>query len=433
MSRRKKQKTIEEYIESINKLSEQAKIDEKRFVRDFLSELVKNSSADEELFDFIYKTADDLTDELAKMYSELLANEAPIEWYYCMGNINDERENPEGYFKIVYQCFAENIALDEVQDILNESNSFSEFNDKINSLQAAEIQRIHDILLEKQGLNESGAYTMHLEKENAALSVRIDFLLNEVHEAREDAKSLREDVFSHRYDLLKCQEELEKERRSSSRAVLSEKLSTGKLTTIQAIIKLLESENEGLRIENENLNLELEDTKDEWRNMKNRCEELEKLLAEKQLQIEALKDSLDGYTVGKDNVYLQEEINSELVDTPIFNEVEEDEFTDYSIGTDIFEDIVEIKDNRKQTIKHTNLFATILSKYYEKKFEKKTLAEQDNLIFIKMMEKRFTKEMVQLVKKAMAANSSLSRTKLYMIILRNATMDELVEFCEASV
>lgn len=45
--------------------------------------------------------------------------------------------------------------------------------------------------------------------------------------------------------------------------------------------------------------------------------------------------------------------------------------------------LIDIKNNKKEIKKHSNIFVDIIARHFEKKFIKKSIAEQENLIFIK--------------------------------------------------
>ena len=80
-------------------------------------------------------------------------------------------------------------------------------------------------------------------------------------------------------------------------------------------------------------------------------------------------------------------------------------------------------------MRHSNLFTKIFTKHQQKKFEKKTVSEQESLIFVKMMENNFSKDMVQTVKNAMKSNAYLSRFEIYDLISNKATEEEISSYC----
>jgi len=410
MHKEEKKKSKKEYVEKLHTLAGQAEIEGKQYISSFIRELLQKPSVNVEIYDYIYKTTDDMTDALSDAYSMLLKNDATLEWYCFIGNISDEMKNPEQYFSIIIDGMKRGIEMDRIQEFLQESNTCDEFRDRINEF----ITNDSD----KPFLN-------HLIQENDSKNRQIETLLEEMSAMRQEIKELREEAFSHRYNFMKSNQELAEVKRSSSKAILTEKLLTRKNDSLQAANMLLEQENEKLREERQALI-------DENEEIRSTRIVLEKQLEEKRLQVETLKQQL---SIFEESIFSPEEIEMVDVDEVVAvneimqEELEEDDLEEYTIGTNIFENIVPIENQRDNVVKHTNLFATIMSKYYEKKFEKKTLSEQDNLIFIKMMEKNFTKEMVQIVKKAIATNATLSRTELYLFISSGVSKEALLEFC----
>jgi hypothetical protein len=102
--------------------------------------------------------------------------------------------------------------------------------------------------------------------------------------------------------------------------------------------------------------------------------------------------------------------------------------TDYSE-----DDLIPISDNRAEIVKHSNLLATLIGKHREKKFQKKTLAEQENLIFMEMLDHKLPKETVQMVRNAMKKNEKFSRLELYKLVAGGAKNAELSTFCQMAV
>lgn len=83
---------------------------------------------------------------------------------------------------------------------------------------------------------------------------------------------------------------------------------------------------------------------------------------------------------------MQESFNSpELDDREQYNE-------DFNVSAPVDDwdynpdDIIEIQDERDTIKKHSGIFASLVEKLFMMKFERKSVAEQDNLIFIKLME-----------------------------------------------
>ena len=89
--------------------------------------------------------------------------------------------------------------------------------------------------------------------------------------------------------------------------------------------------------------------------------------------------------------------------------------------------LIDIKNNKKEIKKHSNIFVDIIARHFEKKFIKKSIAEQENLIFIKMMENDYKQETVRTVKSK--NNKDLSRVDLYKIIISQQNDEDILIFC----
>ena len=75
------------------------------------------------------------------------------------------------------------------------------------------------------------------------------------------------------------------------------------------------------------------------------------------------------------------------------------------------------------------IFASLVEKLFMMKFERKSVAEQDNLIFIKLMENEYAQDTVKSVKSAMKADQGVSRTTLYKMIYNHESDNDVVQFC----
>lgn len=93
--------------------------------------------------------------------------------------------------------------------------------------------------------------------------------------------------------------------------------------------------------------------------------------------------------------------------------------------------IIPIPDNYESFVKRNRLFFKVFANHFAKKFNKKPLQEQENLLFIKMMELRFDKAMVREVKEALRRNGGFPRLDIYKFISKNPSGEELTSFCNS--
>lgn len=80
----------------------------------------------------------------------------------------------------------------------------------------------------------------------------------------------------------------------------------------------------------------------------------------------------------------------------------------------------------------SSIFARLFSKYHEKKFMKKSLSEQEGSIFVKMMELKFDKDKVSLVKRMIHGDAKISAVELYKLVCKNPSVEELNLFCNSA-
>ena len=94
-------------------------------------------------------------------------------------------------------------------------------------------------------------------------------------------------------------------------------------------------------------------------------------------------------------------------------------------------DLIEIKNNKNEVKKYSNFFMNFIARHFEKRFANKSIAEQDNLIFIKLMENDYEQDTVRAVKSAMKNNQELSRVDLYRLVTGRKSDNEICSFCTA--
>lgn len=100
---------------------------------------------------------------------------------------------------------------------------------------------------------------------------------------------------------------------------------------------------------------------------------------------------------------------------------EEPEEIDYG-----YEDMKELTDNSADFKLKSNFFMDFMLKHSEKYFNKRPRQEQENRIFIKMMDMAFSKDKMQLIKSNL--NETVSCFELYRLISRDPSEDDIRDF-----
>lgn len=439
-----------EYKEKFQIISEQAEEDGRAYVKKFLFALLEHHPADIQLYDFAFLSADDMTQEMVDIYVQFLEENTELDWYRLISYINDEYDNPEEYYPVILNCKNENISVQDIHDALSESSTADELRKLIDSepLEKEEKESM------KTSDNSSGIarFMDHLKAENQQLNIRLDSTLKELAEARQEVKTAMEESFANRKNALEFKLELEQLRKNESGLNLAVKLAEGKVQKSKNMLAQLESTIERLREdkrciadENDLLKKELQEKsitisklegeKEEYiLSVKQLSSEIEMLKQEKAV-FQAERESFPGIEVGDtmEEAFFDTSMvpgepgwSQEDMEEPVLENVEEE--SDYSA-----DDLISITDNRDEIDKHTNLFAMLISKYQEKKFKRKTVSEQESMIFAKMMEQKFSRAKLLTIKNVLKENTTLSRFELYKLISRDASDKELTQFCGVTV
>lgn len=142
-------------------------------------------------------------------------------------------------------------------------------------------------------------------------------------------------------------------------------------------------------------------------------------------------DNLDG---NDDDEYEFSFLNSDVEDIPqppvnFGSDFTDSLFTDEDAPEYAPEDVSPIENKKNFIQKSCSFFGKLLSMHFEKKFQKKPQQEQNNLIFIKLMEGNFSKDIIRLVKKTVEGDTPVSRVELYRLISNRGSEDEIVNFC----
>lgn len=165
-----------------------------------------------------------------------------------------------------------------------------------------------------------------------------------------------------------------------------------------------ESENTGLLFELEQLRNTIAQLENDTKN------NLYDAVPDKNLEVENLGENLEVEELSKDMDDLSRENDEDVI---LYDE----------------SNLTYISDGMETLTQKSSLFAQFFSKFHEKKFKKKPQLEQENIIFIKMMELKLAQEKVLIIKKLLRNNDQFSRLDLYKLIAKNPSGEELEEFC----
>lgn len=435
--------SVNDYLERLKVLAEQADKDGKKKVQEFILHLVEADNVDVRIFSSIYDYYDSLNDVDIPIFEYLLANKVNVAWYDFIEFLSDQRGNIIDYFDIITRAFQSGLdceTLKEIEKNSSELKDFAALADKaISELDTDE--KNEPVTLETStGSNLESEFIAHLKKENEQLNIRLENTLKELNECRDEQKRIMESSIADKHVLLNSKAELERlqkflNKREAAYAILEKKCHAQKemITQLSEVNNSVVNVNECMEQEKSELELLCEKLKKDCAAQKSenemQCVQIETL----EKEIAALRNMKQSTLQPKVDDFLQQNMQ-ESVDYPEFGDQDlyNDDF-DSSDPTDDWDynldDVIEIQDEKDTIKKHSGIFANLVEKLFIKKFERKSVAEQDNLIFIKLMENEYTQDTVKSVKSAMKADQGVSRTILYKMIYNHESDDVVVQFC----
>lgn len=443
--------TINEYQSRLHILSQKADADGRHKVSEFTLHLLKQENPDLKILDAIFKYYDSITDSDTVVYDYLLDNKAKVEWFYFAGFLSDQRGNVSDYFSILKKCFESGIQIDKLYQFEKQSDNIEKFDELVkkeiadNSFEKKERSNMES----SQKEITQDEYIQHLIEENNILNKRLDKTLNELKTVRTEQKDMLERMASDKQLLMNDKLDNEQLKKEVEKLRLSVEIITKKNTMQSGLIDQLSSINDTLTDENEA--------------MKHNAEELSKKYQEVLQESAMHTDIINNLNIQISQLQsqrLRETSMTRNMQEPILESVIEQQpeyGRDFDVENETFEsdlneqksepevpletepealdydpsDLIEIKNNKNEVKKLSNFFIDFFARHFEKKFANKSIAEQDNLIFIKLMENDYEQDTVRAVKSAMKNNQELSRVDLYRLVTGRKSDNEICSFCTA--
>lgn len=445
--------TLNEYISRLEVLSQKADADGKHKVSEFTLHLLNQDNPDLKVLDAIFKYYDSISDNDTVVYNYLLEHNADVEWFYFAGFLSDQRGNIADYFEILKRCFETGIKVKKLYSFEKQSDDMKKFAELVEN-EINEITNNHpekEIITGEESTSgdtkdtATAEYIRHLVHENDILNKKLDTILNELNGIRSEQKDMMEASISDKHILMDYKLDNERLRKEVDKVNLSLEIAKRKYEVRSSMIDQLNIINGDLVAENSKLKSDAEELSQKYKTVLQECTAHTDTINDLNIQIKALQSQIQEATTyrmpehvlehpeyGKDFVIENEEAaessmyESEMeLDDSFMKEPEE---LDYDYDP---EELIKIKDNKKEVKKHSNILANFLAKHFEKKFINKSIAEQDNLIFIKLMENEYKQETVRAVKSAMKNNQDLSRVDLYKLVTSKKSDDDILVFCKA--
>lgn len=431
----------------------------------------------ESLIDFMNQSdfLEQLTPELIRICEELFDIDADTEWYKLLLFVMEEREDAETVCENILLAAKKGTDCTRVREVVEKYMSVSDIVKElvifVSEECAAQEKGNEDVCDNENGVEQSHSTELcdqqrifisqlmkqieDLNSENKELVAKVEAAAFQSEFAENEIKD-DSSGFAEKIEALekKCETiELQLHNAVKSRQEIYERLIEQKKVTL------------GYQVQVEKLkkNAVSED-------MKEKCKELEdevKAISSQKQQLESEMQNLmsDQEMLQKKNEQQEKKINElqrellqkdeEIGRLSMQTELLEEQGSDYSANESIFisdpkseldaqddgeiqeEEFPETKmlsfESGIQAIKRkSNWFTNLIAQHSKKSFLKNSRQDQENLIFIKMMEMHYPGDKVQKIKKALASEN-IPCFELYKMICKDASIEELDMFFEECV
>lgn len=430
--------TLNEYRSRLQVLAEKANAEGRHKLSEFTLRLLNQENPDLKVLDAIFKYYDSISDSDSVVYNFFLDHKANVEWFYFAGFLSDQRGNVSDYFDILKECFEKKIKVDKLYQFEKQSDNIEKFAELVKK----EISNTFDENFDRE--IPQTEYIQHLIEENNMLNNRLDKALNDLDSVRTEQKSMLEKSVSDKQVLINCKSENEQLRKEIRKLNLSVEIAKKKYASQSSMIEQLSGINDILTAENETIQKQTEELSLKYQRLLQESTMNTDIITDLNIKISELQSQL------KESLIPQESMDQVQTDYSAIEQQPEYGY-DFDVENEITEsfppesefdpepeeldydpsDLIEIKNNKNEVKKYSNFFMNFIARHFEKKFANKSIAEQDNLIFIKLMENDYEQDTVRAVKLAMKNNQELSRVDLYRLVTGRKSDNEICSFCTA--
>lgn len=430
--------TLNEYRSRLQVLAEKANAEGRHKLSEFTLRLLNQENPDLKVLDAIFKYYDSISDSDSVVYNFFLDHKANVEWFYFAGFLSDQRGNVSDYFDILKECFEKKIKVDKLYQFEKQSDNIEKFAELVKK----EISNTFDENFDRE--IPQTEYIQHLIEENNMLNNRLDKALNDLDSVRTEQKSMLEKSVSDKQVLINCKSENEQLRKEIRKLNLSVEIAKKKYASQSSMIEQLSGINDILTAENETIQKQTEELSLKYQRLLQESTMNTDIITDLNIKISELQSQL------KESLIPQESMDQVQTDYSAIEQQPEYGY-DFDVENEITEsfppesefdpepeeldydpsDLIKIKNNKNEVKKYSNFFVNFIARHFEKKFANKSIAEQDNLIFIKLMENDYEQDTVRAVKSAMKNNQELSRVDLYRLVTGRKSDNEICSFCTA--
>ena len=447
--------SLKECLERLGVLAEQANKDGKKKVYEFISHLIDTDIVDVSIFRSIYDYYDSLNDEDVPVFEYLLNHNAHAEWYNFVEFLSDQRGNVINYYDIIVRAIENGLSCKILMEFEKDSSDLKDFetlvNDAIKDLSPAEPEPKEEINSNFTSENSfENEFIAHLKKENEQLNLRLDNTLKELNGYRDEQKNVMEASIADKHAYMNSKIEVERLQKSLKNKEAAFTILEKKFKSQKDMIAQLGEINSNITKENESLTLKLAEIEHKFEELNKECAGYKSEHEIQRLQIETLEKeiaSLRSMGSTRPGIFREADSNflpsnasqltgcSEIQEQELYNEDSyfADELADNIVDEPDYvqEDVIQIQGEKELIKKHSGIFSSLVEKLFVGKFEHKSVAEQENLIFIKLMENGYAQDTLKAVKMVMKADRGVSRTMLYKMLYNHETDSDVVQYCNS--
>ncbi len=439
------------------------------------------------LFNCLIEASDRLNDTVVPLFSMFVENEYNVEDFKSVILLFDENIDLDACKELIFEATSENVSYEDFDEILKVSSDQKEFErllrEKIKEITALESEQNNEsektVLADTESMEIGKDFISYLKAENERLTKQIDDLKLKRQVSLEKEKEESERLYRINTDITNKEAEIESLKSELSKVKLSvvlfenkyekaqemfdqERKINAKLSTFSSSelpeLKKLQAENDELKasiskIDEENVRLlslneslkaendrllrensllkeENQTLNDEVDGLRNRDVTGQRIMPT--INVDDIPSKVDDMSypfIGDNN----DELPGMKQDIPFFSSgftadlFNDDEPEDYTES-----DVIVVESKKESVLKSCNIFSKFLSRHFEKKFAKKSQAEQNNLIFMKLMEGNYSKDILKTVRSAIESNDSVSRVDLYKVISAKGDKNEILRLCNAA-
>lgn len=428
----------------------------------------------------IYQSIDDMTEALADIYIHFIENKMDVSWFYFAKTIMEERDNAADYFEVLKSIVPGKMSLEKVEEFFNQDNgdceSFRRIVDKYNVFkpycQKSELPNSEDenaFMRSQRELENIRCELMDVRTELFHKNIRNTELEEEFFSLRKEMETLKNKLFILNKQLVNKDQQfsmitnintmLTRENAELEKTIADLKQKNEEpAEEIQRLNDIIREKEHGYVAKIDELNFVISDLENQISNLQNEKDYLEKMQSETAVEDKAditdkqdLDDDMADELVMSDNIE-EPSINEiasifiepEELDFPVpaaerFDNIEPSKAESIEeINNSIFEDVsvteddlIEIKDNHEAVKKEGSIFHHFTGRLASIAFNRIDATEQNSKMFSMMMSNKFSKEQISIVRELLEKsknNKRISRYDIYLLVKKNASLEELQSF-----